>query len=172
MQGDQESRRNTIIRYTEFEKRIIEKSSNLYKGYYSPWDLYKLSAWPIVAIIIGNLLFIGLCVWNPSVSSIMLLSSILFFSIHYLLGVLITQFKARRRIVLFTALLALSIAWTLWFSSMFFLGRQPPDILAQAIFIAVFMMWSIPVFTRWAYVLVQAYRGKYDKYLNQSTWQQ
>lgn len=174
MQGDQEARKNSVIRYTKFEKRIIEKSSNLYKGYYSPLETYKLSAWSIGWIIMGGLLFLGACIWNPNLSIIMLLGSFLFLSIHYLLGVLITRFRARRRIMLFSALLALSLAWALWFLSAFSYAydRPPSNIVTQTIFIAVFMIWTIPLSTRRAYVLVQAYRGKYDKELNQSIRQQ
>ncbi|MBO3754177.1 MAG: hypothetical protein FGF53_04780 [Candidatus Brockarchaeota archaeon] len=174
MQDDQETRKNSVIRYTEFEKRIIEKSSNLYKGYYSPWEIYKLSAWSMGWIMMGGLLFLGACVWIPNLSIIMLLGSFLFLSIHYLLGVLITQFRARRRIMLFSALLALSLAWALWFLSAFFYAydRPPSDIVTQTVYVALFMIWTMPLFARRAYVLVQAYRGKYDKELDQSTLQQ
>ncbi|MGB9717846.1 MAG: hypothetical protein ACPL4E_05325, partial [Thermoproteota archaeon] len=157
----------------EFEKRIIERSSNLYKGYYwLSWEIYKLSSWSVGFIIVFNLLLLGLCIGSPVLSGIMLLGSFLFFSIHYFLGVLITLFKVRRRITLFSALLALSLAWILLFSSMFFQASRPPDIVTVVIFIVVFMSWTIPFFTRWAYVLVQAYGGKYDRDIDKSMQQQ
>ncbi|MCX8183088.1 MAG: hypothetical protein N3F08_01520 [Crenarchaeota archaeon] len=144
MQVNQETRKNPVIRYTEFEKRIIEKSSNLYKRYYYlPWEIYRLSSWSVGVILAAGLLFLGVCIWIPTLSSIMFFGSLLFFSIHYLLGVLITQFRVRWKIMLFSALLTLSLAWALWFLSVFFNARDrpPSDIVTQAIFIALFMIW-------------------------------
>jgi hypothetical protein len=172
MWGNEEPEKSSTIRYTEFEKRIIRRSSNLYKGYWFPYGGYMLSSCYVGVSIVFPLVSLGLCLGRPTLSSILLLSSLLLTSIHYFLGVLIVQFRVRRRIMLFSALLTLLLSWGLFFSFVFLSAGPPPDIVTQAILIALFMAWPIPWIALSTYFLVQAYRGKYDEALSRITRQQ
>jgi len=155
-----------------FEKWIIRRSSNLYKGYWFPYGGYMLSSWYVGVSIVFPLVSLGLCLGHPTLSNILLPGGLLFVSIHYFLGVLIVQFKVRRRIMLFSALLTLLLSWGLFFSFVFFSAGPPPDIVVKAVLIMLFTAWPMPWVALSAYFLVQAYRGKYDEALNRSTRQQ
>lgn len=172
MRGSEEPEKISTIRYTEFEKWIIRRSSNLYKGYRFPFGAYMLSSWYVGVSIVFLLVYLGLCLRHPTLSNILFLGGLLSISIHYFLGVLIVQFKVRWRIMLFSALLTLLLSWGLFFSSVFLSAGPPPEIITQAILIMFFTAWSIPWVALSAYFLVQAYRGKHDEALSRSTLQQ
>jgi len=166
VRGNEEPEKSSTIRYTEFEKWIIRRSSNLYKGYQFPFGGYMLSSWYVGVSIVFPLVSLGLCLGHPTLSNILLLGGLLFISTHYFLGVLIVQFKVRWRILLLSALLTLLLSWGLIFSSVFFSAEPPPDIVTQVILIMLFMAWPMPWIALSAYLLVQAYRGKHDEALS------
>jgi len=157
--------KGSTIRYTEFEKRIIRGSKNLYRG--RPSNLhggldfsmkwYTLSPWFIGWLIAFPLLSLWSCLWDPTASDVMFLSAWFFFSIHYLLGVMIAQFKVKRRGILFLALLTLSLSFILLFG-----GIYPTitrfGLLSQAIYIMVSMMLVLPFYAGSVYNLIKEYR--------------
>ncbi|MEM2050281.1 MAG: hypothetical protein QXO76_07925 [Thermoproteota archaeon] len=154
------------IRYTEFEKRIIRGSKNLYRGrpsnlHKGPQDfsteLYALSPLFIGWLIVFSLLSLWFCLWNPTASDVMFLSGWLFLSIHYLLGVLITQFKVKRRSILFLALFTLSLSFILLFGGVYpMIARF--RLVSQAIYIMVLMMLTLPFYAGMVYNLIKEYR--------------
>jgi hypothetical protein len=75
MWGNEEPEKSSTIRYTEFEKRIIRRSSNLYKGYWFPYGGYMLSSCYVGVSIVFPLVSLGLCLGRPTLSSILLLSA-------------------------------------------------------------------------------------------------
>ncbi len=88
----------------------------------------------------------------------MFLSAWLFFSIHYLLGVMITQFKVKRRSILFLALLALSLSFILLLGGgCSVISRF--GLLSQAIYMMVLMMLTLPFYAGMVYNLIKEYRN-------------
>jgi len=158
--------KGSTIRYTEFEKRIIRGSKNLYRrrpsnlhgglqDFSMKW--YTLSPWFIGWLIAFLLLPLWSCLWGPSASDVMFLSASFLFSIHYLLGVMITQFKVKRRGILFLALLTLSLSFILLFSGIYpTIARF--GLLSQAIYIMVSMMLVLPFYAGSVYNLIKEYR--------------
>jgi hypothetical protein len=159
------------IRYTEFEKRIIRGSKNLYKGRLSSLheesrnfstEWYTLSPWFIGWLVAFPLLSIWSYLSEPTASDLTFLSSWFFFSIHYLLGVMITQFKVKRRSILILAILTLSLSFALLFSGIY-LTRTRFALLSQAIYITVSMMLILPFYASGVYSLIKEYRNNRQK---------
>lgn len=157
--------KDSNIRYTEFEKRIIRGSKNLYKGrlsslheearnFSTKW--YTLSPWFIGWLVAFLLLSLWSYLWEPTTSDVMFLGSWFFFSIHYLLGVMITQFKVKRRGILILAILTLSLSFALLFSRIYLtITRFAP--LSQVIYITVSMMLILPFYAGGVYSLIKEF---------------
>ncbi|MBO3833273.1 MAG: hypothetical protein FGF51_07860 [Candidatus Brockarchaeota archaeon] len=161
----------STIRYTEFEKRVMRGSKNLYRGRLSDLressqDLstkwYELSPPFIGCLMVFSLLSLSSCLWNPTASDVMFLSAWLFFSIHYLLGVMITQFKVKRRSILFLALLALSLSFILLLGGVYHMISRF-GLLSQAIYTMVLMMLTLPFYAGMVYNLIKEYRNNRQK---------
>ncbi|MCX8182811.1 MAG: hypothetical protein N3F08_00085 [Crenarchaeota archaeon] len=118
---------------------------------------YELSPWLIGWLIISPLLHLWFCLWNPAASDILFLSGWLFLSIHYLLGVMITQFKVKMRSILFLALFTLSLSFILFFGEVHHMFAQF-GLVSQVIFATGLMVLTLPFYAAAVYKLIKEYR--------------
>lgn len=156
--GEEES--VTTIHYTPFERWVISKSSNRYRGKQDMWGRYTFSSWFLGWLIFGSALFLGVCLLDLTISSVMFLGVWLFSCLYYLIAIFISEFKQRRRSVLFSGLLSLSLSWVLWTASWFF---YRPAVTFQALVLDVFsaLLW-LPIFAISAYGLIRAYKNEIE----------
>ncbi|MBO3799135.1 MAG: hypothetical protein QW491_11055 [Thermoproteota archaeon] len=84
----------------------------------------------------------------------MFLSGWLFLSIHYLLGVVITQFKVKRRSILFLALFTLSLSFILLFGGVY-LRSTRFGLVSQVIYTMVLMVLILPFYAGMVYKLIK-----------------